>query len=56
MHISEKQFTLLMMALDMAAKWALRQAEGDIDRLIADEEARTESLMSQLEGREDDAV
>lgn len=49
MEISEKQFTLVMIAIDLALKWALRQSDEDIDVLIEKEEKRNEALMAELE-------
>ena len=53
--LSEKQFMLLMMANEIAIKWALRQiehlSEAEIEELIQDEELRTNKLMDQLGGR-----
>lgn len=52
MKLTPQQFTLLMMAIDMAAKWALRTienvTEAELDELIADEEKRTTDLMAEL--------
>jgi len=52
--LSEKQFMLLMMASEIAIKWALRQienlSEAEIEELIQDEELRTNKLMDQLGG------
>lgn len=50
MEVTDKQFALAMMVIDLALKWALRQSEEDIDELIADEEKRKDALMAQLKG------
>ena len=49
-EISEKQFALAMMAIDLALKWALRQSNDDIDTLLAREEKRKDLLMARLKG------
>lgn len=50
--ISEKQFMLVMMAIDLALKWALRQSDEDLDTLLANEQQRKDLLMAQLKGGE----
>ena len=49
--ISEKQFMLVMMAIDLALKWALRQSDEDLDTLLANEQQRKRLLMAALEER-----
>lgn len=50
--LTSSQFALIMMATEIAMKWALRQirdlSEAELNELIADEELRTHKLMDQL--------
>lgn len=49
LELSEKQFALLMLCIETAIQWSLRQSDEDIDKLIADEELRSQALMKELE-------
>lgn len=55
-RIQEKQFMLLMMAIEIATRWALRQSDESLEDLINGQEKRKSELMAELKSPRENSI